>query len=910
MAAKNNFEVGFVFGAKKAATFDKAFGSVNKSISGIVKGIAGVVGAYAGLSAIKGAVDTYKDFEQSMANVAAVGGIAGEELKAMETAALEMGKKTSKTAKEAADALGYMALAGWDSTVSMQALEPVLRLSEAGNLDLARTSDLVTDSMSALGLKVEELPNFLDQVAQASRKSNADVGMMMEAFLGVGGSLSNLNVPLDEANTMLGVLANRGIKGSEAGTKLNALMTNLTTGAGQAGVAMKALGINAFDQTTGKFKGMSVVLKELNDKTKTLTEEQRTSYFAMIGGKTQIDTLNAMMSGLNATNADGVSEYDALRASIGDSNGALMDMAETMNNTMQGAFLRAQSAVDDFKIKAIKGIEPYMTPVINLFAEKLPIATEKFSHGMTAMIDKAIPIFTKLKEEADKAFTWVKDVATESFGKIQAVISENSGKFEAFGVAVKDVGGKVKDILEKGLEAVKPIIEWIATEGLPKAVDALGEVAEKATEIYNFITENWEAVKSIIIDIGLAFVAWNLPNVLAGAVQGIMNFSTLITGLPAKLGKATVAQWALVKSKIADKVETLQLVGLYVKDFAVALWGNIKAVASATGAWVANKLAMIGSKVATLALKGVQLASTAVTAGMTAAQWALNAAFIASPIGWIVLGIGALIAVGVLLWKNWDVIKAKGMELWVKMQVVFINIQNYFGAMVTGLANKFPLLATALSGPVETIKGIFNGLNDVFTGIIDFVTGVFTGDWQKAWEGVKGIFGGIFDTFASLAKAPINSVIGIINAAIEGINGINVEVPDWVPGMGGKTFGFAIPSIPMLAEGGIATAPTLAMVGEGKEKEAILPLSRLQGMLSDNNLSAVMSSFMTMVQQVLAVVSAGGGGGNITFAPQLVFNGPADRDMVNTAMGEAYQEFKQFMARYEQDKRRTAMRRG
>lgn len=909
--AKNNFEVGFVFGAKKASSFDKTFSNINKSIGGMVKGIAGIAGAYVGLNAIKGAVDTYKDFEQSMANVAAVGGIAGEELKAMETAALEMGKKTSKTAKEAADALGYMALAGWDSTTSMKGLEPVLRLSEAGNLDLARTSDLVTDSMSALGIKVEELPNFLDQVAQASRKSNADVGMLMEAFLGVGGSLSNLNVPLDEANTMLGVLANRGIKGSEAGTKLNALMTNLTTGAGQAGEAMKALGINAFDQTTGKFKGMSVVLKELNDKTKSLTEEQRTSYFAMIGGKTQIDTLNAIMSGLNATNADGVSEYDALRASIGDSNGALMDMAETMNNTMRGAFLRAQSAIDDFKIKAIKGIEPYMTPVINLFAEKLPMATEKFSEGMTAMIDKAIPIFTKLKEGADKTFSWVSEIAQKSFGKIQAVLVENSETFEAFGRTVEDLGGKIKDIFSKGLEAVKPIIEWIATDGLPMVIGVLGEVSGKASELYTFITEKWEAVKSIVIDIGLAFAAWNLPNVLAGAVQGIMNFSALIGSLPVKLGKATIAQWALVKAKIADKVETLQLVGLYIKDFAVAIARNVKAVVQATGAWIANKAAMIGSKVATLALKGVQLASTAVTAGMTAAQWALNAAFIASPIGWIVLGIGALIAIGVLLWKNWDTIKVKGMELWVKMQAVFINIQNYFGNMVTGLCNKFPMLATALSGPVTTIKGIFEGLKGVFTGIVDFVTGAFTGNWQKAWEGVKGIFGGIFDTLAASAKAPINAVIGIINTAIQGINGINIEVPDWVPGMGGKTYGFAIPSIPMLAEGGIATAPTLAMVGEGKEKEAILPLSKLQGLMSEANISGMASSFMGLVQRLMSAIDIGGGGGDkITFAPQLVFNGPADNDTVNRAMVDAYQEFKRFMMQYENDKRRTAMKRG
>ena len=146
---------------------------------------------------------------------------------------MEMGRTTSKTATESANALEYMALAGWDVDTSIAALPGVLKMSEASGMDLARCSDLVTDSMSALGIQVGEngegLSNYMDVAAKAQNKSNQTAEQLMEAYLGVGGVMNNLGVPLTESATALGVLANRGIKGSEAGTALNAIMNNLTT---------------------------------------------------------------------------------------------------------------------------------------------------------------------------------------------------------------------------------------------------------------------------------------------------------------------------------------------------------------------------------------------------------------------------------------------------------------------------------------------------------------------------------------------------------------------------------------------------------------------------------------------------------------------------------------------------------
>ncbi|MGL4742272.1 MAG: phage tail tape measure protein [Sarcina sp.] len=314
------------------------------------------------------AVKASMEFEAAMSNVEAISGATGSELEKMSTKAKEMGANTSKSAKDAADAMSYMALAGWDTQQIMSGIEPVLRLAEAGNLDLGRASDLTTDSLSALGLSVEDLTKYLDVCAQAQRKSNTTADAMMEAYIACGGTLKNLNVPLEESATYLGILANRGKKGSEAGNALNSVLINLTSGAGQAGVAMGQLGLSAFD-SEGKFKGMNVVLNELGDKLATCTEEQKNTYLAMIGGKTQIDTLNALLSGTSE-------EYSKLNREIKGSKGALDEMAKTMQNNAKGNLTKLKSQLEGLGIQ----IGEKLLPHINSMVDKLSKLIEWFGN--------------------------------------------------------------------------------------------------------------------------------------------------------------------------------------------------------------------------------------------------------------------------------------------------------------------------------------------------------------------------------------------------------------------------------------------------------------------------------------------------------------------------------------------------
>lgn len=299
------------------------------------------------------------DFEASMSNVSALSGATGEDLEKLSNAAKEMGASTSKSAKESADALSYMSLAGWNTTQMLTGLEPILRLSEASGAELATTSDLVTDSMSALGVEVDDLSRYLDIVAKSQSSANTTATGMLEAYIACGGTMKNLKVSLEESATWISILANRGKKASEAGNSLNSVLVNLTGGSSTAKGAMDELGVSAWD-LEGNFIGIEATLRLLNDALATCTQEQKTNFESAIGGKTQLDTLQALLSGLNE-------EYVDLKTTITDSDGALNKLAETMQDNAKGNVTKLKSQLEGLGIQ----IGNHLLPHINSLLEHL-----------------------------------------------------------------------------------------------------------------------------------------------------------------------------------------------------------------------------------------------------------------------------------------------------------------------------------------------------------------------------------------------------------------------------------------------------------------------------------------------------------------------------------------------------------
>ena len=321
------------------------------------------------------------------------------------------------------------------------------------------------------------------------------------------------------------------------------------------------------------------------------------------------------------------------------------------------------------------------------------------------------------------------------------------------------------------------------------------------------------------------------------------------------------------------------------------------------GATAAVKLlraAQLKTKIATVALTAsikahtfAMKASAAASKIAAGAQKVLAASFkfIKSPIGIAVVAITALIAAGVWLYKNWDTVKAKAAQLGAKISGIWTKINTAVTTAIAAISSRFPALGAVLSGLWKSVQDVWGNIKAIFSNIIGFIDNVFSGNWLAAWGNVVSIFGNVFGELANIAKAPINAVISVINMVLSKINEMKISIPDWVPGVGGKTLGFNIPQIPMLATGGIATAPTLAMVGEGGEPEAVLPLSKLAQLLDDWDKKPKPGS--------------AGGGESIVFSP--VFNfygGTPSREEAMEAGRVSFAEFKRLYRRMKDEERR------
>ena len=293
------------------------------------------------------------------------------------------------------------------------------------------------------------------------------------------------------------------------------------------------------------------------------------------------------------------------------------------------------------------------------------------------------------------------------------------------------------------------------------------------------------------------------------------------------------------------------------------------------------------------------------------------------------------------------------------MNMLANGVQAAINSVAAFLQEKFPFLGALFSGWAASISAAIENIKAIFSGIIDFVQNVFTGNWSGAWQNIVDIFGNLFGMIVNLAKAPINAVISAINFVLEKINGISVTIPDWVPGVGGTTLGFNIPTIPQLATGGIVTAPTILEAGEGGEPEAVLPLSKLSAMLqgasnmpeapdmgnwADEPEEAPLAQLAKMLDdwtknnkpgpQGPGMGGAGstdypepqGGGGNdspppeggqnqqgggvdtITFAPVFNFYGPTTPEQAKEAGQISFAEFKRLYQQMKAEERRKNLR--
>ena len=309
-------------------------------------------------------------------------------------------------------------------------------------------------------------------------------------------------------------------------------------------------------------------------------------------------------------------------------------------------------------------------------------------------------------------------------------------------------------------------------------------------------------------------------------------------------------------------------------------------IAGLTAAFVSFKVAMAISSVITKVKKAME--------GMTAAQAALNLVMNMNPIGLVAAAIGVLVAAGIALYKNWDTVKEKAIAFGAKVNEIWTGIANWIGNAIDTIGQYFPLFGGYLSGWWENIQAAVENVKGIFSGIIDFVSNIFAGNWSAAWQNVIDIFGNIFGMIGNIALAPINGLIGLINKAIDGINSIGIDLPDW---LGGKSFSFnvpKIPAIPTFATGGFTNGTSLAGEDPRYPTEAVIsfnPAYRSENLSywaqAGRMLGADASDFSLGGDYGGTYVDMGG----VSFAPNIVIHGNADKDSIMEAIEDEYPEF-------------------
>ena len=429
----------------------------------------------AGLTA---SVKTGMNFESALSSVEGTLGskATAEGMELLKQKAMEMGRDTTKSASESANAMEYMALAGWDTQQIIGGIEPILRMSEAGKADLATTSDLVTDSMSALGIQVNELGGFLDKVSKTSTSSNTSILQMMEAFIVAGGKSKSLGGDISELSGILGVMANRGIKGAEAGRGLSAILTNLTSPTGQVQKALEELNFSAFD-SNGNFIGLEKTFYKLKDSLKGMNQEQRVTYLSMIAGKEHGKTMEAIMSGLDE-------EYQGLTNDIRNSNGALETMAKTMQDNAEGKIAGFKSKLEHLGIQ----ISEHLLPVFSDTVVFLGNVLDKFS-SLSPETQKVIVGFGLVAAGAPILITGIGGVVKSvgalsnafSFlaaNPIVAVITIIGALIGAFVVAYK-TNEEFREKVNAAWQGIVEKVEW----GTNKIIDGINWVIDKINAI-------------------------------------------------------------------------------------------------------------------------------------------------------------------------------------------------------------------------------------------------------------------------------------------------------------------------------------------------------------------------------------------------------------------------------------------
>ena len=547
-----------------ASGFNKGLSAMSVAAGNLISGL--TQAATGKLTALaKTSVGVGMSFQSSMSQVAATMGVGVDQIQSLTDKAKEMGSTTAFTATQAADALNYLALAGYDANKAAEVLPSVLNLAAAGGMDLAYASDLVTDAMASLNLEAnkQNVDEFGNKLAKAASKANANVSQLGEAILTVGGTAANLKGGTTELTTALGLLANVGIKGAEGGTHLRNIILSLQSPTKDAREVMEQLGLEVYD-AQGNMRQLDDILTDLNTVMAGMTQGQKDSVINALFNKTDLAAVNGLLAAQGEQWESLAQQIDAAGEAAGDS-GAMAQMAETQLDNLQGSVTIMQSALEGLQLGIYDYLEPSLNDAAKWGSECFSTLTKALSEGgPEAMLQAAGQI--------------ISDLAASVTAQLPGLVTSGT---EIIVQLAEDIAAATPAMLDAAAGVMAALVQGIV-DNLPSLIDSATKVIVQFTHYLSdhagdLMDAGIQLLEQLIIGI-----TDNLPQLITAAAELIAKFSAaLISHLPDLLNCGAALLTTLVDG-IIRSIENLgeaaiaciaKLTGVW--DGSMDEWGHI-----------------------------------------------------------------------------------------------------------------------------------------------------------------------------------------------------------------------------------------------------------------------------------------------------------------------------------------------
>ena len=876
--------------------------AVGNSIAGAGKKMMGVTTVIGGVGVA--AVKTAADFDSAMSQVAAVSSATGKDFDALRNKAREMGAKTKFSATEAAEAMNYMAMAGWKTEDMLDGIEGVMNLAAASGEDLATTSDIVTDALTAFGLSAKDSGHFADILAAASSNANTNVSMMGETFKYCAPIAGALGFSAEDTAEAIGLMANAGIKSSQAGTALRTIMNNL---AGDVKISGKAIGDVTIATTNadGSMRDLSDILSDCRSAFRNLTESEKAQAAESLVGK------NAMSGFLALMNA-GQGDIDKLSSAIDNCDGSAEKMATTMQDNLAGQLTILKSQLQELAISFGDILMPAIRSIVSKlqgFVDKLngmDEGTKRTIVTIALLVASIGPLLVIIGTAISKIGVAMQGFVKLANGisKLKVAVQGGTGVLGKLGAALGGISAPVLAVVAVIAVLVAAFVHlWKTNEGFRDAiigtwnrikdtisgfcqgiVDRLNALGFQFTDIVDVLKTVWDGFCQVLAPI-FEGVFNNIANILStvtGVITGILDvFIGIFTGNWSQA-------WTGVK-------EIFSSIWNGISSFFTNILNVIKGVADVVLGWFGTSWNEVWTNIKTF-FEGIwngiatffttiwETLKNVVTVGIMAIGSILSAAFdiITLPFR--------------LIWENckeiiisvWDAIKSKVTTVihavasvistvMNAIKTIFSTVWNAIKTVVTTVVNAIKSVVTTVFNAIKsTATSVWNAIKTAVTTPVNAIKSTVTTVLNSVKSTVSSIFNGIKSTATSVwngiktaittpieaAKNKVKSVVDAIKGFFSGmkISLPHIKLPHFK--VSGK-LSIAPPSVPHLSidwykEGGIMTSPTIfgmngssLMAGCEAGAEAILPLAgfykQLEAMISSHLNTSAMEKYLAVI---------------------------------------------------------------